>query len=155
MKVRHLACRFAEKFIYPLLPKTARLPFHCWLYQFGGSIEPELRNVGDLFVAARFPLRLSCREVSSKGSSFAPPPIQAYCRRRKAIMWISRRMESGAALLPLRPGFAKRRRNYRTDLYAPRIRDVFTQSARGFSFCRVPPPLLRRPPRRLPWHARS
>jgi len=48
MNFRHLACRAAQKTIYPLLPKSARLPFSYWLQWFAGDVEPELHDVGSL-----------------------------------------------------------------------------------------------------------
>ena len=48
MNLRHLACRVAQKTIYPLLPRRARLPFVYWLQWFAGDVEPELANAGSL-----------------------------------------------------------------------------------------------------------
>src|SRR6185436_13196208 len=48
MKIRELASRVVRKIAGPFVPKRLRLPFEYRMHLLGGSIEPELRNVGDL-----------------------------------------------------------------------------------------------------------
>jgi len=45
MKLPHIIVRIARKLLGPIVPKSARLPLHYWIFLLDGVIEPELRHI--------------------------------------------------------------------------------------------------------------
>ena len=53
MTIRRFGWSAARRLIYPLLPRSARLPFTYWINLLGGFIEPELQHLEALCPAGR------------------------------------------------------------------------------------------------------